>query len=213
MRKAGYTYPEILREVTVAKSTLWSWLRGIDLSDEVKEQFRLKEIARAEIASKAWHEMRASRTTYIQQIGVEEVGSLSARELWLLGVALYWAEGSKEKEHSPGSGVAFSNSDPKMIQFFQRWLLESCSISKQELVYELYIHQNRRADTEDMVRYWAVVLGCESSHFRVYYKTHKPKTVRKNVDADYRGLIRIKVRRSSELVRKIDGWTSGIVLT
>jgi orotate phosphoribosyltransferase-like protein len=31
---------------------------------------------------------------------LQEVGTISARELWLIGTMLYWAEGSKQKERS-----------------------------------------------------------------------------------------------------------------
>ena len=38
-----------------------------------------------------------------------------------------------------------------------------------------------------------------------------PKTVRKNVGDDYRGCLRIDVRRSTGLYRKIEGWAQAIV--
>jgi len=37
-------------------------------------------------------------------------------------------------------------------------------------------------------------------------KRHNPKTVRKNVGDSYRGCLRINVRRSSGLYRRIEGW-------
>ena len=40
---------------------------------------------------------------------------------------------------------------------------------------------------------------------------HNPKTVRKNVGEDYRGRLRIDVRRSSGLYRQIEGWTEAIM--
>ena len=39
-------------------------------------------------------------------------------------------------------------------------------------------------------------------------KRHNPKTVRKNVNETYHGCLRIDVRRSGELYRKIEGWVS-----
>jgi len=40
---------------------------------------------------------------------------------------------------------------------------------------------------------------------------HNPKTVRKNVGEDYRGRLRIDVRRSSGLYRQIEGWAEAIM--
>ena len=37
-------------------------------------------------------------------------------------------------------------------------------------------------------------------------KRHNPKTVRKNIGDDYHGCLRIDVRRSSGLYRRIEGW-------
>jgi len=42
-------------------------------------------------------------------------------------------------------------------------------------------------------------------------KRHNPKTVRKNTGQDYKGCLRIDVRRSGWLYRKIDGWTSAAI--
>jgi hypothetical protein len=39
-------------------------------------------------------------------------------------------------------------------------------------------------------------------------KRHNPRTVRKNVGADYHGCLRIDVRRSAGLYRKIEGWAA-----
>jgi hypothetical protein len=42
-------------------------------------------------------------------------------------------------------------------------------------------------------------------------KRHNPKSVRKNVGADYHGCLRIDVRRSADLYRRIEGWTAAIM--
>lgn len=62
--------------------------------------------------------------------------SFSKQTLWCIGIALYWAEGAKQKPHNVSQKVAFSNSDPAMIKLFVRWLHECCYI-KTGLVYEL----------------------------------------------------------------------------
>jgi hypothetical protein len=42
-------------------------------------------------------------------------------------------------------------------------------------------------------------------------KRDKPQTLRKNTGDRYRGCLRIDVRRSGELYRKIEGWASAIM--
>ena len=43
-------------------------------------------------------------------------------------------------------------------------------------------------------------------------KRHNPKTVRKNVGEGYHGCLRIDVRRSGDLYRRIEGWAAGAML-
>jgi len=40
---------------------------------------------------------------------------------------------------------------------------------------------------------------------------HNPKTVRKNTGDEYHGCLRIDVRRSSGLYRRIEGWSAAIM--
>ena len=46
---------------------------------------------------------------------------------------------------------------------------------------------------------------------RIYWKHHRPQTYRYNTGDSYHGLVRIKVRRSANLNRRISGWIQGIV--
>ena len=46
---------------------------------------------------------------------------------------------------------------------------------------------------------------------KVYFKTNKIKTNRKNIGWLYYGLLRVKVSASSSLLRQVAGWTEAIV--
>ena len=130
----------------------------------------------------------------------------------LIGIALYWAEGSKEKEYRAGSGVIFSNSDPKMIKLYVNWLTETLGVTLSRIAFELYVHKNRKRDEKKIKDFWAHELGYPLKFFgRIYYKRHNPKTKRHNKGNLYHGLIRVKVVASSMLLRQIDGWISGII--
>jgi hypothetical protein len=59
--------------------------------------------------------------------------------------------------------------------------------------------------------FWLKVTGARPEQFlSPALKRHNPKTVRKNVGEEYHGCLRIDVRRSSGLYRKIEGWTEAI---
>lgn len=136
---------------------------------------------------------------------------LSEYELFLIGVILYWAEGSKEKEYKPGSTFAFSNMDSKMIQVLLIWLFKVCKIKKNMLIFNIFLHESSRNRLGVVREYWSKVTGFPVDRFKsVYWKTNKLKTSRKNTKEKYYGVLKIKVKRSSWLVRKIAGWSEGI---
>ena len=54
--------------------------------------------------------------------------------------------------------------------------------------------------------------GAEPARFhRVTLKRHNPRTVRKNVGADYHGCLIVSVRQGADLYRRIEGWAGAIM--
>src|SRR3989338_4221 len=128
LRKEGFSYTEILEQVPVAKSSLALWLQSVGLSKKQKQRLTDKKLASARRGALKKKEDRIFRTKIIKESAEKDVGKLTEREKWLIGIALYWDEGSKEKEWRPGSSAQFINSDPLMIRFFISWLLNICKV-------------------------------------------------------------------------------------
>ena len=211
LRRKGFSYSDILKKVPVAKSTLSLWLREVGLSKVQKQRLTQKKLEAALRGAMARKNDRIFRQKQIMQAALSEVGELSNRERWLVGAALYWAEGSKEKEYRPGSSVLFSNSDPAMVSFFLRWLFEVCRVPRSSIIFEIYIHESNAQRLVEVTRYWSKITGFPTSVFsRIYFKKHNVKTNRKKIDGLYYGQLRIKVSASSDLLRRIEGWISGI---
>lgn len=211
LRKEGNTYSEIMKLIPVAKSTLSEWLRSVGMVKEVKQIFTEKRRLASLRGGLAKRNQRIERSNKIYNLAEGEIGKLSKRELWLLGIALYWAEGSKEKEGRPGSGISFSNSDYKMINLFLKWLLEIINIPKEEIGCEIYIHDSYRNEIGRFQKYWSVKTGLPLYYFNtVYFKRIKLNTKRKNIGDLYNGQLRVKVYKSSTLNRQVTGWVKGI---
>lgn len=212
LRKKGYSYREILEHVPVAKSTLSLWLGEVGLSKKQKQRITEKRIAAALRGARSRYEERVRRTQRIKESARREITSISARELHIIGVMLYWAEGSKEKEARPGSRAYFTNSDPEMIKVFLRWLLESCSIPRVQIVLEIYIHESHKDRIGQVIAFWASVTRFPRNHFtRIYFKKNKIKTNRTNTGENYHGLLRVAVLKSADLNRRIAGCIEGVV--
>lgn len=213
LRKEGHTYSEILKEVFVAKSTLTEWFREVNLTTPQFQRLTEKKLAAAKRGGEAKRAQRIARVQVIREAALKDIKNISKRELWLIGAVLYWAEGSKEKEYYHGSGINFNNSDPRMINLFVTWLLKSCSVDKDRIRFEIYIHENSKNSVVEAQRYWARACGFPVTSFnKVYFKKNViKKSYRKNTGNLYYGLLRVRVNASSTLLRKVAGWTEAIV--
>lgn len=211
LRRRGRTYSEILKQVPVAKSTLSLWLREVGLAKAQKQRITKKRKEAQMKGAMARRQQRIVLTDRIYKEAEKEIGLITKRELWLMGIMLYWAEGGKEKAWRPGSGMDFSNSDHRMISLFLRWL-SACGVEQQDIRFGIYIHENHKSRIKQVKKFWIDKTGFSEKYFTyVYFKKHNPKTKRRNIGNDYYGNLRVKMKASSTFVRKTEGWVRGVV--
>jgi hypothetical protein len=154
--------------------------------------------------------MRDAERRQTKATAAAEIAEMSDRELFILGVGLYWAEGTKDKPYDRRETVIFVNSDPGMIEVFLAWL-ELLGVERERLRYTVMIHET--ADVTAAEQYWSDLVGADRSAFyKTTLKRHNPKTVRKNVGDAYRGCLAIRVLKGADLYRRIEGWWSGMVV-
>ncbi len=209
LRREGLTYSEILKQIPVAKSTLSSWLHSAVLSKKQYQRLTEKKLNAIKKGGEARHRQRLYLLEQIRTETEKDIKKLNVKDLWLAGIMLYWAEGTKEKAHTIGAGIAFNNSDPRMIRLFIKWLKEIIQIPDDMLKFEIYLHTT--ASPEKSLRFWGKILNCNENKIRVYFKKHSVKrTNRKNIGDSYNGLMRVSVRKSSRLNRRISAWVSHI---
>lgn len=212
LRKNGKTYAEILSIIPVSKSTLSLWLRSVNLSKKQKQRITAKKRASQLKGALARKTTRIVKTQHIFESSKETLGVFTPRDLFILGVGLYWAEGTKEKVYRPSVPIEFANSDPKMITVFMHWLRKCVRIPNADIQLILHIHQNRQADIPKFKKFWMQATGLSEQSFgAVVIKKHNPKTRRRNTEDSYKGLLAIRVKRSTMLNRRIQGWIYGII--
>lgn len=211
LRRKGLTYSAILEKVPVAKSTLALWFKEVQLSTPQQQMITKKRIDAALRGAIAKREQRIKRTYEIVCKAEKEIGKITDRELWLIGITLYWGEGSKEKDSRPGSRVSFTNMDKNMIRIFLKWL-KFCKIKNNEIIFDIYIHENHKKRVEEIKNYWSRITDLPTSKFdHIYFKKDKGNTKRKNVTTDkYYGIMKIVIKQSSAFLREITGWINGI---
>ena len=211
LRKKGQTYGEIRKKIKISKSTLSMWLRDIEVPAEFISRIQQKKLDAVRLGWEARRKERIDRTSRITISAQQEVKKLMAEPLWLVGVTLYWAEGHKNKLWNISTLVTFTNMDEDTVILFREWCRKFLGVQDKDFVYSLYIHDSRKAHSIQMREWWAQKLTIDSESIVVYYKKSAKKHVRHNDTDGYNGVLRVRVRRSVDMNRRIAGWTSELV--
>jgi hypothetical protein len=211
LRAQGLDYEDIAAALGVAKSSVSLWVR--DLPTPPRLSYEENRKRSAEGSRRYWEverTVRQTRRSAVTRHASGEIGAMTDREILIAGAVAYWCEGAKSKPHRHVERVSFINSDPGLIGFFLRFL-DTAEIPRDDLIFRVHIHET--ADVEAAQRFWLGLTGAQPSQFRrPVLKRHNPKTVRKNVGEGYHGCLRIDVRRSGDLYRRIEGWAAGTML-
>lgn len=93
----------------------------------------------------------------------KQIMDTNERELFGLGIGLYWGEGTKASKNS----VRIGNSDPSVILMFIKFLETIYSISRSKLKFGMQLFSD--CDEEEALRYWCDKLQVDRSQF---YKVH-----------------------------------------
>ncbi|MFH9074161.1 helix-turn-helix domain-containing protein [Streptomyces alboflavus] len=207
LRLEGWTYDRIQAELGCSKSSISLWVRDLP-----KPERRPPAEQATLAARKRWEHESAVRDEERQRTkaaAAMEVGALSDREVFLLGVVLYWAEGAKDKPYSRRERLAFINSDPNVIALYLRWL-DVLGVERERLRFRVSIHES--ADVTEAEEFWAELAGVPAATFqKATLKRHNPKTIRKNTGETYRGCLAIYTLQSADLYRRVEGAWYGIV--
>lgn len=209
LRKQGLTYNEILEQIPVAKSTLSLWLREIGLARSCKQRLTEKKKLAQQKAAQACHNKRILTTKKIIEQAEKEIYRIGENDLLLIGAALYWGEGTKERNN--GKNVIIGNSDPRLVKIALKWLNECCRVDKNRIDLSIYVHETAKKRIESIRKYWSDATGFSMNSIeKIIWKKNKISSRRKNNGQNYFGLLRITVKKSTNLNRKIQGWINGI---
>jgi len=202
LRHQGMSIKEIARKIDVSQSTVSRWCSDITLSEE--QQSKLDE-NRRKAGMKAlapWirknRELKRSDIKIQNRLGRRDVGRATQRDLFMLGLGLYWGEGYKRGSQEWG----LTNSDPDIIATAIEWLDKCYDVPIQNIIARLTINLRYKSETERITARWVRETGIPYSQFG------KPTFIRgygssKLEARTYRGTLRIKARRGTSLRRRI----------
>lgn len=184
LRKEGYSYKEISKELKIAKSSAYLWCRLIKLNEKAKKRIS----GRMAIGIKRAKEvLKAKKETVIKIVSDNSNDYLlltkSNKKInKLLCSFLYWAEGEKNR-----NAVVFINSDPIMIKCFLTLFRSSFILDEQKFRGLVHVHEYH--NEIEIKNYWSKITNIPLSQFsKSYLKPHTKKTIREG----YKGTISIR---------------------
>ena len=193
----------INQKTGVSKSTLSNWLNKIPFSPN-KEL--IKRIGLAKLKSASFkHNQKMCEIAEMRELAKKELGKITKRDLWVLGIGLYLGEGNKSFEN-----LGFSNSDPKVIKILVKWFKKNCHLKTKN--FNPYIHAYPDNNIKKTLNYWSKITGIPKKQFGktiIDKRTDKLRVKRKTLPY---GTIDLRIRchgnknLGKKLHRRIMGW-------
>lgn len=206
LRKQGYSYNLINQRLGIAKSSLSNWFKDLPYNPNKKVLRRIK-LGPIKSAQKR-HNDKVGEINQLRLLGAEEIGKLSHRDLWLLGLGLYIGEGSKSHEI-----IRIINSNPEVIKMAIRWFKEACHLKTENISIAIHIYPDN--NIKNCIKFWKKSTGLPSSCFRkTQIDARKNKlTIKKHMLPYGTAHITIvsngNIEKGVRLFRRMEGWMLG----
>lgn len=203
LRRNGKSLNYIADRLSISKGTVRLWVRDVLLlkSQQLALARSSKNAGRIAFtrAAKKRHLLHTKNIRTAKQKGVKDINSFSARDLHMLGLGLYWGEGYKKGNAELG----FTNTDPKIITLYIRWLQKCFQVQRKNLTMRVSINKIYKNREQKIVLYWSRLIGVPRSQFtKTSFVKTKQKRHYSNSNTHY-GTVRVKVRGGSVLRARI----------
>lgn len=209
LRRTGKSIKKIAKLLGVSVSIVSVWCREVELTEEQKEKLKRRKVRVRHLRrlAKQSHLEKMLRVKKLLKDANAEIKPLSEQELFLTGLALYWAEGFKSVKESR---LGFCNSDPRMIKFIIKWFKKALKVKKEDFILRTEFNETHKDRTDEIKSFWSKTTGIPLAQFeKPFY--HRSIWLRNYANhKEYFGVLRVRVRKSSELLNKMRGWINGL---
>ena len=207
LRKSGWSYNIISQRLGISKSTLCNWLKDVPYKPNEEVAQRIKN-GPVKSAIKR-HNQKIEAIKHAKKIAASEVGQITERDLFMLGVGLYIGEGSKVYET-----VRIINSEPEVIKLAMNWFRVACGLKTDN--FSIAIHLYPDTPKKEALKFWSSLTGIPIKQFgKTQIDTRDNKSRKKRRQLAH-GTAHITIRCNGEknkgvfLHRKIMGWIEEI---
>ncbi len=165
LRARNMTLADIAAQLGVSKSSVSLWVRDVPFTPSKR---RSGPHRRTHPASRA----KQRQIEDLNRAGLERIGTLGEEAFLAAGVALYAGEGAKTD-----GKVLFANTDPRMIEFFCRWLRHFFDVDEARMRASVYLHEG--LDMDAAQTFWSRVTEIPRSQFRAGYRAVADPSIRR----------------------------------
>ncbi|HUX36158.1 MAG TPA: hypothetical protein VMV71_03965 [Candidatus Paceibacterota bacterium] len=196
-------------KIGVSKSTLSNWLGKIPFKPN-KEV--VKKVGMAKLKSALYkHRLKFENIAKMKMEADIDIGKLSKRDIFMLGIGVYLGEGSKSQEE-----IRVVNSDPAILKLAVKWLREFGKIDINHI--RVAIHGYPDHNINELLSFWSETLNIPPQQFiKTNIDIRKNKLESKKRKLPY-GTAHLYVRGGGTLPsgvkglhRKIMGWIESSV--
>ncbi len=205
MRMRGRSIKTIAAELRVSRASVSVWCRDIVLTPEQVEALNEQAVRggyAGRMAGAAMNREKRLETVRREHAYAQHaVGCVSKRDLFILGLGLYWGEGVK----ASATRVSVVNSDPRIIVTMQRWFVECMDVEFSRLRPTVFINAIHRSRSLEILTYWSTLLGIPQDRFgKMVFLKKRPKKRYENHDTYY-GILALQIEKPAGLKYKILG--------
>jgi transposase-like protein len=210
LRHKGYSIGDISKILNKQKSTISYWCKNVTLTtsqiNKLSEKSKSSGLKAILLNSKKLQEKRKLNLIKYSELGKRDLGKITDRDLFILGIGLYWGEGYKKGNDEFG----FTNSDPTIIKTMIKFLNNIYNVSNEDFILRVSINKIHKTRERDIVKFWSKTTKTSSLQFtKTSFIKSKPGKQYQNNKAYY-GTLRIKVRNGANLRRRILGSINNI---
>lgn len=204
LRTAGYSYSMIRKKIGVPKATLSNWLTFIPFKPN---KAVLNQIGGAKLKSALYKQnLKFEDIARMKVEAKKDIGVLSERDMFMLGVGLYMGEGSKSFEQ-----VQVTNSDPIIIKTAMIWLKTFLKLDTKNFIIQIHAYPD--TDLVKSVNFWSKETGIPASQFSKTIIDNRRNKSKLNKRKLPYGTVGLRIKNGGtispgikSLHRKIMGW-------
>jgi transcriptional regulator with XRE-family HTH domain len=208
LREKGMSYGLISDRLGVSKSTLSNWLKDLPYTPNEQVISRIKH-GQGSYGLRR-RQMRIEETSKLKAQGASEIGNVSKRDLWMIGLGLWIGEGSKTMEQ-----IRLVNSDPQVVSLFIRWLREICELKDDNITIAMHLYPD--SNELSSMKYWMNITKLPKNQFRKTQIDRRLNKSKLKTGKTPHGTLHITVASSRNpdkgvrLYRRMMGWVSGLI--